>query len=1161
MKKYIVSLLMLAVFTYNYSQEKSLLWEISGNGLNKNSYLYGTMHVSKKVAFRLDNVFFKALNASECVALESDPTKWLEHRHKDLELQFINTNGSFSDNYYSKILKFKPLEDRLVRGIIRFDNNLINGYLYRKNSFQDNFEEETYLDMFIYQAGKKNGKPIIGLEDIKESRFLTTKARYNVNKKKPDAWLSKLLKKEGRYSLLEDIYRDRNIELLDSIGSATNTEFYREHMLFKRNQNMVDVLDSIMRTKSVFAGVGAAHLGGNKGMLQMLRDKGYKLKALTSEQTDFAEQEKNKLEKLFKNPELSYQSTPDGFITIKSFDELREFNYNNLKNYIAPDMTNGAYLTVNRLNRFDFIPNKKEKVDLEEIDYLLYEDIPGDIIKKEELTEPFPGISILNKTNKGDYQKYHIYKTPLEIIVIKFGGKLDFVLKHEAEIFNSIKFKEKTSELTLFNDPFNKYEFKFPKYYITDNLEKSGKKLIQGTIDSDFYFFQEYPSHDLNYIEDDDFEAKYIHTNFYNELEIEDYKGKFTTTNYSSYESSAETDSLTHRKIWLKTVVKDGSYYSLGYSGFDAAKAGTYFKSLTINQPKYEHFKTVTDSSLLFTVKSTTKSPLSYRNNKNKRLKTFDKFRKTATYTSKSNERVVVTKTKYHDLQMFENIDSLWNDITYFQKNINKIGNKKALKIYDEKKQIENGANVYSYNYQDSLSHKKILVKYIQLKGALFKLETLVDNVSDTSTYVSTFYESFKPIDSLLGVDVFKDKTPTFFEALKTNDSIVLTGYSKIKFKEKDTNKIIGVLSSLDFPEDKEKIKLHLISQLIKLDKSPLTIDFIEGLYLSSYTEPKTQISILNALLHSKEKSSINLFLELIKNDIPLGGRQSKITFFNKNTKPLIIAKKLYPDLLHYSKEEYKTPIYGLLTTLLDSSIVKPKLYKSYRQDILSDAKTELKRSLIKNNSYTSKKYDLLDDYTKLLFPFRKDKYTSQFYDKLLLSKNVKGLTTLYVLLSKAKEPISNELKRETLYNEKAQATLVEKLEKQDLLDKNILEIIDLETFAKSKLLANSRIKKNDSITLYDKRTIETDKEESITVFIYKRVSKAHNNERAYLHFVAFKNKDSDFYDTKPYYISKKNGSRLNNIASEEEIIKKIIPVIKYKTRKRITGRFNNFSF
>src|SRR6218665_112633 len=55
----------------------SLLWEISGNGLAKPSYLYGTMHVSKKVAFHLTDAFFEDLKSTEVVALETNPETWL----------------------------------------------------------------------------------------------------------------------------------------------------------------------------------------------------------------------------------------------------------------------------------------------------------------------------------------------------------------------------------------------------------------------------------------------------------------------------------------------------------------------------------------------------------------------------------------------------------------------------------------------------------------------------------------------------------------------------------------------------------------------------------------------------------------------------------------------------------------------------------------------------------------------------------------------------------------------------------------------------------------------------------------------------------------------------------------------------------------------------
>ncbi|MFT7348051.1 MAG: hypothetical protein ACI8VZ_000342, partial [Candidatus Paceibacteria bacterium] len=77
--RFFMALAITFITTGSVAQEKnSLLWEISGNGLEQSSYLYGTMHVSKKIAFRLDDVFYEALEKSNIIALESDPDTWLD---------------------------------------------------------------------------------------------------------------------------------------------------------------------------------------------------------------------------------------------------------------------------------------------------------------------------------------------------------------------------------------------------------------------------------------------------------------------------------------------------------------------------------------------------------------------------------------------------------------------------------------------------------------------------------------------------------------------------------------------------------------------------------------------------------------------------------------------------------------------------------------------------------------------------------------------------------------------------------------------------------------------------------------------------------------------------------------------------------------------------
>src|SRR6186713_1410087 len=60
----------------NPKKYPSLFWEITGNGLVKPSYLFGTMHVSSKMVFHLSDSFYYAMKNVDAVALELNPDVW-----------------------------------------------------------------------------------------------------------------------------------------------------------------------------------------------------------------------------------------------------------------------------------------------------------------------------------------------------------------------------------------------------------------------------------------------------------------------------------------------------------------------------------------------------------------------------------------------------------------------------------------------------------------------------------------------------------------------------------------------------------------------------------------------------------------------------------------------------------------------------------------------------------------------------------------------------------------------------------------------------------------------------------------------------------------------------------------------------------------------------
>lgn len=1154
--KYYILALVCAISSVSFSQDKtqSLLWEISGNNLSKPSYIYGTMHVSAKVAFRLDDVFFEALNNSESVALESDPSTWLSFNYKTTALTPQNYTENYDSNFYSMLFGLRHPEEVAIRGSIRSNNRMVNGYLYRKEGYADNFEEETYLDMFIYQAGKKKSKPIYSLEDIEESRYLVSKAQRNAVKNKMDPWLLKLYEEENPYLVQENTYRDRNLALLDSIGAASNTEFFRANMLYIRNDNMVHQLDSLMQSQSVFAGLGAAHLPGKKGMIKMLEDKGYKVKPLVSKQTSIGQTKKKQIEDYIALPTVKTASTPDQFLSLKAFTDLYEFYNNGQKYYISPDMTNGAYLTISRFNTYAYLPNDKKGINLDRLDNFLFEDIPGDIIKKEALTSPYPGISILNKTKKGDYQKYHIYKTPLEVVVIKFAGQKDYVLKHEAPIFNSITFKQPTSNFKSFTSMYNKYEVNFPAYHTTDNLQNAGQKLIQGKVNNDFYFLKEIAFNDVYYIEEDKFEAKFIVTNFLKDFKIEESEGAFVKGIYKSYEGFAKKDSTSTESIHLKSIVKDGSYYLMGYVGEDKTKAKAYFNSFKFKATKHEGFEKIIDTSLHFSVVTNTKANPPYDYYSYSKPKDYEEKTKRTTYYSKANEQVFLTKIKFHDLQMYKNVDSLWNEIDDQLKSVEDIDGFKKYKITNKNKYKKDDQYFYEYTLKDSLSAKAILVKNILKKGALFEIKSLTDSISKPSAFITNFYDTFTPLDTLLGESVFSDKTNRFFEALRANDSIVFKAQSKIKFNKSNADTMIDLIKNFQFSENKEDIKTFLISELSKLE-DPRTDAFLNQLYEESYSKPEIQTTILRSLLNQRTKKSYATFLDLLNTDLPLNGGVSSLFYSYRDS--LQLKKTLFPDLMAYSTiEEYKEPVYKLLARLKDSSIIKTKTYKKYKKQLINDGKIEVKRSLGSKSSYRSYNSSLYA-YVKLLFPFREEQDTKNFFNKLLNSDNVSALSNYYVLLEEAGEPIPPKLKEKTLEDYKNQAFLVDRMYKKKLFKPYLAQNITQQMYAKSKLFSRVTIEKErDSIYFLGKKAFKTDDDKKGDMYFYMFIEKEEKDESKRFYYIGFlKPEQQGRLQTDAYYKSGYNGDYIDENVEEDKLMKDVLDLVKYKNRERLDDK------
>lgn len=286
MKK-IFYFLALSISTFFSSQaqelDKALLWKISGNGLEKPSYLYGTIHITCDAS--LDNNVKKALDETSQLALEIDMD--------DPNMQTAMFGGiNMKDGKTIKEMvseeDYKLLNTLVTKNIgapIDAFNTMkpffITASMYPKMIDCANFQS---FEQALMQVTKAQGEEVVGLETIQDQLDVFDTIPYEEQVKdllrsaKDDLANDKKLLKE-----MLALYADKDIVGLEKLMNSdqeASTAKYKDIMLDNRNKNWISKIESLSKKQPTFFGVGAGHLPGKNGVITLLRDKGYTVTAV-----------------------------------------------------------------------------------------------------------------------------------------------------------------------------------------------------------------------------------------------------------------------------------------------------------------------------------------------------------------------------------------------------------------------------------------------------------------------------------------------------------------------------------------------------------------------------------------------------------------------------------------------------------------------------------------------------------------------------------------------------------------------------------------------------------------------------------------------------------------------------------------------------------------
>lgn len=278
------SLLSVTAYSQKNNSENTLLWKISGNGLKKPSYLFGTIHMLceddavlsdslknviknvKEVYFEVDlDNMFEMLGVMSKMKMQGDTTLQDLLSEDDYEKvkNYFETKGSMLP--FSMIETYKPMlaASTLQQGGLPCESTAM-------------------MEQVIMQEAKQYDKPIKGLESMGYQASVLDKIPYKLQADQLVSYIDNANKGDGEDKELNEMlnaYRTQNLKKLEEMlmKSDPSISNYTDVLLYNRNENWVKKLKELLPQKSILIAVGAGHLPGKRGCITLLRNEGFKV--------------------------------------------------------------------------------------------------------------------------------------------------------------------------------------------------------------------------------------------------------------------------------------------------------------------------------------------------------------------------------------------------------------------------------------------------------------------------------------------------------------------------------------------------------------------------------------------------------------------------------------------------------------------------------------------------------------------------------------------------------------------------------------------------------------------------------------------------------------------------------------------------------------------
>ena len=283
--------LIIAVLAVALASQAQLLWKVSGNGLGRPSYIFGTHHMAPSTMIDQIPGINAAIDGCDIVVGEIEKDSLMS---KEAQMKMANAMIAPTDSTLDML--YTPAEYAVIEKV--FDKyfgamgvklaqmktlkpNAISTQLQAMQAVKyfPNFDANNLIDIAVQDRANKAGRPSASLESLQEqidllfNAPLTEQAKNLLEACRQDAFF------QEQSSALAEAYMHQDLDKLMAVMTDATmggeSEEAMEALIYSRNRSWAEKLVKIMPERTCLVCVGAGHLPGPQGLLQLLRDKGY----------------------------------------------------------------------------------------------------------------------------------------------------------------------------------------------------------------------------------------------------------------------------------------------------------------------------------------------------------------------------------------------------------------------------------------------------------------------------------------------------------------------------------------------------------------------------------------------------------------------------------------------------------------------------------------------------------------------------------------------------------------------------------------------------------------------------------------------------------------------------------------------------------------------